>query len=86
MNSKTLYMSFTYAIKNGLPYTEMERLRGMVRDTIGIHQKMPDKTLANTFRRKLFSENLTVPPDRVEKYNGALTDIFGENYEDLFKI
>ena len=90
MNPKTLYNYFNHAIKCN-DNTEIDELRQLVKETIGVYHKMPDKTLLGTFRRKLFSENLEVPPDKKEKMDklnemyGDLVDIF-EEVEDLFKI
>ena len=58
----------------------------MVQEILGIYNKMPDKTLVDIFRRKLFSEKLIISSDRVENYEEIMIDIFGEDYEDFFKI
>ena len=75
-----------HSIIHGKYPEETNRLRILVQETLGIHNKMPDKTLADIFRHKLFSEKLIIPPDRVENYEEIMIDMFGEDYEDFFKI
>ncbi|KFZ26516.1 MAG: hypothetical protein KQ78_01270 [Candidatus Izimaplasma bacterium HR2] len=86
MHPITLYTSFIHSIIHGGHPEEIDRLRIMVQETIGIYNKIPDKNLVDIFRHKLFSEKIIIPPDRVENYEEIMIDMFGEDYEDFFKI
>ena len=83
MNPKTLYNYFHHAVKFNND-TEIHELRIMVQDTVGIWNKMPDKTLLAVFRHKLFNEKLIIPPDKKEKFD-LLTEHFMD-FEDLFEL
>lgn len=88
MNLKTLYSSYHHAVNHGGYPEELIRLRKMVQDILDIPYKMPDKTLLDVFRRKLFSDEIEVPPDKLEKltfYDKSFEKMF-EDMEDLFKI
>ncbi len=79
-------MSFVHAIRHGGNAHELSRLRGMVQEVTGVYHNMPDKTLADVLRRKIFINNIEIPENKHEDYHNTFVDIFGEDYEDLFKI
>lgn len=91
MTDKTLYMLFAQCLKNPNATNgyanERKKLREMVKASTGIYNTMPDRVLLSIMRRKVFAERLNVPNDRIEKEDvQEIIEIFGEDYEDLFKL
>jgi len=85
MNPKILYMSFAESVRSDNHSVSM-RLRPLVKDLLDIHIRIPDKSLLDLFRRKLFMEKLEFSSNTTKSVETELIDIFGSDYEDLFRM
>ncbi len=85
LNPLILYNHFHNAIRAN-NFSEIDRLRDLVLNYTGVSTKMPDRTLLDVLRRKIFIRRFEPPPDRKELFDGLPDDIFGEEFEDLFKL